>query len=75
MYSFVCVGVTTPSMEGGVTTTRRTDFSNIGTFRKNTIKYPSSTAITADIGNGNYQCSSASDDIGQYRPDIAVLPG
>ena len=36
---------------------------------------PSSTAITADIGNGNYQCSSASDDIGQYRPDIAVLPG
>ena len=36
---------------------------------------PSSTVITADIGNGNYRCSSASDDIGQYRPDIAVLPG
>ena len=33
----------------------------------------SSTAITADIGN--YRCSSASDDIGQNRPDIAVLPG
>ena len=39
------------------------------------MMYPSSTAITADIGNGNYRCSSASDDIGQYRPDIAVLPG
>ena len=39
------------------------------------INTPSSTAITADIGNGNYRCSSASDDIGKYRPDIAVLPG
>ena len=37
-------------------------------------RIPSSTAITADIGNGNYRCSSASGDIGQYRPDIAVLP-
>ena len=39
------------------------------------IDIPSSTAITADIENGNYRCSSASDDIGHYRPDIAVLPG
>ena len=37
--------------------------------------FPCSTAITADIENGNYRCSSASDDIGQYPPDIAVLPG
>ena len=36
---------------------------------------PSSTTITANIGNGNYRCSSVSDDIGQFRPDIAVLPG
>ena len=36
---------------------------------------PSSIVITTDIGNGNYPCSSASVDIGQYRPDIAVLPG
>ena len=35
--------------------------------------FPSSTAITVDIENGNYRCSSASDDIGQCRPDYKLL--
>ena len=47
----------------------------LNVFEIKPFSTPSSTAKTTDIGNGNYRRSSASDDIGQYRPDIAVLPG
>ena len=49
--------------------------SNQHSIIKVSLNIPSSIAITADIENGNYRCSSALDDTGKYRPDIAVLPG